>query len=81
MLQYADLLLGSNGGMMGSGSQHFATVRDIGLLREKQILQGDSTSSMQCNIKLAGTKLKHLWQSQGQSGVEIEHYSVVYATE
>ena len=36
MVHYADLLLGSNGGMMGSGSQHFATVRDIGLLKKKK---------------------------------------------
>jgi len=31
---YNHLLLGSNEGMIGSGSQHFATVSDIGLLEE-----------------------------------------------
>ena len=36
MIHCAHLLLGSNGGMMGSGSQHFATVRDIGLLGENK---------------------------------------------
>ena len=57
MVHCADLLLGSNGGMMGSGSQHFATVRDIGLLGGKTNNIYNVTQSQ--ISELVGTGQKH----------------------